>query len=242
MPSDITSRTVVLPGDRTSATARTTISRSVTMPTRRSFSPTGRAPTLSALMHFAASRMVILGSAMRTVGVMISWTCMVGLLMLTNLQANAGGLGFVSGTFGEPLKPSRRSISRTYSAFGHANLTLSSVTNTGKVPLPTNDHQKAACESATFPSAVALCSATFVAFQPTIIGVDYMAALLGNLPGTVDGLLGTATGVLGGTSGSASASASGTADLSHTLDLGAVIETSPSIDLSTPDLAGLGGI
>ncbi len=69
-----------------------------------------------------------------------------------------------------------------------------------------------------------------------------MAALLGNLPGTVDGLLGTATGVLGGTSGSASASASGTADLSHTLDLGAVIETSPSIDLSTPDFAGLGGI
>jgi len=70
-----------------------------------------------------------------------------------------------------------------------------------------------------------------------------MAALLGNLLGTVDGLLGTATGVLGGgASGGASASASGTADLSHTLDLGAVIETSPSIDLSTPDLAGLGGI
>jgi hypothetical protein len=111
--------------------------------------------------------------------------------------------------------------------------------NTGKVPLPTNDHQKAACESATFPSAVALCTATFVAFQPTFIGVDYMAALLGNLPGTVDGLLGTATGVLGGgASASGSASASGTADLSHALDLGALIETSPSIDLS----AGLSGI
>jgi hypothetical protein len=113
--------------------------------------------------------------------------------------------------------------------------------NTGKVPLPNNDHQKAACESATFPSAVALCTATFVAFQPTFIGVDYMAALLGNLLGTVDGLLGTATGVLGGgasASGSASASAGSTADLSHTLDLGALIETSPSIDLS----AGLDGI
>ena len=49
-----------------------------------------------------------------------------------------------------------------------------------------------------------------------------MAALLGNLLGTVDGLLGTATGVLGGgASGSASASAGGTADLSDTLDLGA---------------------
>src|SRR5439155_26926940 len=93
------------------------------------------------------------------------------------------------------------------------------------VPLPTNDHQKAACESATFPSAVALCTATFVAIQPTIKGVDYMAALLGNLLGTVDVVLGTATGVLGGgASGGASASASGTADLSHTLDLGAVIE------------------
>jgi hypothetical protein len=68
-----------------------------------------------------------------------------------------------------------------------------------------------------------------------------MAALLGNLLGTVDGLLGTATGVLGGASasgGGASASAGGTVDLSHTLDLGAVIETSPSIDLS----AGLSGV
>lgn len=69
-----------------------------------------------------------------------------------------------------------------------------------------------------------------------------MAALLGNLLGTVDGLLGTATGVLGGASadasGSASASASGTADLSNVLDLGAVVETNPSIDLS----AGLNGV
>jgi hypothetical protein len=90
-----------------------------------------------------------------------------------------------------------------------------------------------------------LCSATFVAFQPTTIGVDYMAALLGNLLGTVDGLLGGVTGSLSGdtsTGGSASAGAGGTADLSHTLDLGALIETSPSVDLSTPDLLGLGGI
>ena len=57
-----------------------------------------------------------------------------------------------------------------------------------------------------------------------------MAALLGNLLGTVDGLLGTATGLLGdgaSASGSASASAGAAADLSHTLDLGALIETSP---------------
>ena len=69
-------------------------------------------------------------------------------------------------------------------------------------------------------------------------------ALLGNLLGTVDGLLGSATGTLSGSAsagGGAAAGASAT-DTSHTLDLGAVIETSPSIDLSIPDLAGLGGI
>jgi hypothetical protein len=96
-----------------------------------------------------------------------------------------------------------------------------------------------------FFAAATLCSATFVAFQPTNIGVDYMAALLGNLLGTVDGLLGTATGALSGgasAGGSASAGASGAVDLSHTLDLGAVIETSPSVDLSASGLAGTGGI
>jgi hypothetical protein len=72
-----------------------------------------------------------------------------------------------------------------------------------------------------------------------------MAALLGNLLGTVDGLLGNATGALSGgasAGGNASASASGAVDLSHTLDLGAVIETNPSIDLSASGLAGTGGI
>jgi hypothetical protein len=77
-------------------------------------------------------------------------------------------------------------------------------------------------------------------------------ALLGNLLDTVDGLLGTATGVVGtatgalsgatGAIGGATAGAGASADLSHTLDLGAVVETSPSVELSTPDLLGLGGI
>ena len=52
-------------------------------------------------------------------------------------------------------------------------------------------------------------------------------ALLGNLLGTVDGLLGSATGTLSGSAsagGGAAAGASAT-DTSHTLDLGAVIET-----------------
>jgi hypothetical protein len=66
-------------------------------------------------------------------------------------------------------------------------------------------------------------------------------ALLGNLLGTVDGLLGTTTGAVSG-SASAGGSASGTVDLSHTLDLGAVIETNPSVDLSVSGLAGTGGI
>jgi hypothetical protein len=82
-----------------------------------------------------------------------------------------------------------------------------------------------------------LCSATFVAIQPTITGVDFMAELLGNLLGTVDGLLGGLTGPLTG-GATADASASGSVDLSHTLDLGAVIEASPSLDLS----AGLSGV
>jgi hypothetical protein len=64
-----------------------------------------------------------------------------------------------------------------------------------------------------------------------------MAALLGNLLGTVDGLLGGLTGSLSGDA-SASAGANASADVAHTLDLGAVIETSPSIDLGV----GLDGI
>jgi hypothetical protein len=69
-------------------------------------------------------------------------------------------------------------------------------------------------------------------------------ALLGNLLGTVDGLLGTATGVLGetGVGSSTETSASASADLSNTLDLGAIVSTSPSIELSSPDLAGIGGL
>ena len=65
-------------------------------------------------------------------------------------------------------------------------------------------------------------------------------ALLGNLLGTVDGLLGTATGALSGgadAGGSATAGASGSVDLSHTLDVGALIETNPSIDVSASGLA-----
>src|SRR3954452_23567695 len=85
------------------------------------------------------------------------------------------------------------------------------------------------------------CDACVAQSQPT--KGDHMA-LLGNLLGTVDGLLGSATGALSGNAsagGGVSAGASGT-DMSHTLDLGALIETNPSVSISASGLAGTGGI
>jgi hypothetical protein len=67
-------------------------------------------------------------------------------------------------------------------------------------------------------------------------------ALIGNLLGTVDGLLGSATGALSGGASAGGSVSAGATDLSHTLDLGAVIETNPSVSLSASGLAGTGGI
>jgi hypothetical protein len=64
-------------------------------------------------------------------------------------------------------------------------------------------------------------------------------ALLGNLPATIDGLLGTATDPL--TSGG-SADVGGAVGVSNTLDLDALIETSPSIAVGASGLAGTGDI
>jgi hypothetical protein len=69
---------------------------------------------------------------------------------------------------------------------------------------------------------------------------------LGNLLGTVDGLLGSVEGLLGGVTGGAtggaSASASGdagvSASASNLLDVGALVETSPSIHVGTGDAGG----
>lgn len=67
---------------------------------------------------------------------------------------------------------------------------------------------------------------------------------LGNLLGTVDGLLGTVDGLLGGVTGSASAgagaSAGASASASNLLDVGALVETSPAINVGTT--GGLGGV
>lgn len=60
-------------------------------------------------------------------------------------------------------------------------------------------------------------------------------ALLGNLLGTVDGLLGTAGSAVGSATGSGSATAS--TDTSHTLDLGGLVETSPSVGVNALGLA-----
>src|SRR6185436_11781 len=72
---DITSRTGVS-GPLPSATARIAMSRSVIMPTRRSFSPTGTAPASMSSMIFATSRMLCPGVAMCTSRVIASLTRM----------------------------------------------------------------------------------------------------------------------------------------------------------------------
>src|SRR5882757_825995 len=61
-----------------SATARTAMSRSVMMPTSRSFSATGSAPTSMSHIARAASRMVWSGCATNTSRLMASLTRMVG--------------------------------------------------------------------------------------------------------------------------------------------------------------------
>src|SRR5688500_16978767 len=75
----ITSRTGVS-GPLPTATARIAISRSVIMPTSRSFSPTGIEPASISAMIFATSRMLCPGLATRTSRVIASLTRMVYLL------------------------------------------------------------------------------------------------------------------------------------------------------------------
>lgn len=59
--------------------------------------------------------------------------------------------------------------------------------------------------------------------------------LLGNLPGTIDGLLGTATG-------GATMNTSGAVDVSDTLNLDAAVATNPTIGVGVSELAGTGDI
>ena len=65
-------------GGLPSATARTAISRSVIMPTRRSFSPTGRLPASIFAIICAASRMLCVGLATMTSQLIASQTFIVG--------------------------------------------------------------------------------------------------------------------------------------------------------------------
>src|SRR5439155_8744783 len=72
----ITSRTGVS-GPFPCATARTAMSRSVIIPTRRSFSPTGRLPASISAISRATSRIVCPGVATRTSRVIASHTFMI---------------------------------------------------------------------------------------------------------------------------------------------------------------------
>ncbi len=66
----IASRTLVS-GGLPRATTRMAISLSVIMPTRRSFSPTGKAPTLESAIIYATSQMLCSGLATRTPRVIV---------------------------------------------------------------------------------------------------------------------------------------------------------------------------
>src|SRR3546814_379456 len=70
--SDIASRTVADVGSLPSAIVRTTMSRSVTMPTSLSPSPTGRAPMFSSRLLRAASATLAAGLITSTSGVITS--------------------------------------------------------------------------------------------------------------------------------------------------------------------------
>jgi hypothetical protein len=70
---------------------------------------------------------------------------------------------------------------------------------------------------------------------PNSLKGDHHMAILGSLLGTVDGLLGAAGGAAGSATGSTGAGTS--TDTSHTLDLGALIESSPSVGANAPGVA-----
>src|SRR5438067_576054 len=74
----ITSWTAVPDGSQQPAVARTVMSRSVSMPTRRSLSPqTGSAPTFNSRIFSAARAMLSAGRAHSTPRVITSLTCMI---------------------------------------------------------------------------------------------------------------------------------------------------------------------
>jgi hypothetical protein len=70
------SRTVALLGSLPAATARTVMSRSVTTPTSRSLSPTGRTPKSPSRISAAASLRLMPGLASLTSVLITSLTCM----------------------------------------------------------------------------------------------------------------------------------------------------------------------
>src|SRR5690606_24249694 len=81
---DMTSRTGVVLGSLPSAVARIVMSRSVSIPTRRSPSPIGSTPLSRSRILRAASRSVASGGATTGSRVMISWIC----IALSSLRAS----------------------------------------------------------------------------------------------------------------------------------------------------------
>src|SRR5258708_250687 len=111
MPGVMTSRTRVLRGSLPSATARTVMSRSVTMPARRSLSQMGSGPTSRSFILRAASCSVASGLTHSTPRVMTSFTCMAELVMerwgSTGLIAYRPPAGLPAGGDGEEGRAGR---------------------------------------------------------------------------------------------------------------------------------------
>src|SRR5919106_6281033 len=103
MPFDITSPTAVVLGSLPSATARTVMSRSVIVPTRRSFAPTGNRPKSPSRIEIAASLSFALGSVSCTLVVITSLSCIASLhfACLVPRRDRSGAVA----EFGHTLRP-----------------------------------------------------------------------------------------------------------------------------------------
>src|SRR5262245_30749019 len=96
LPLLITSRILVL-GFSPLATARTTMSRSVIMPTSRSLSPTGSTPASMAAISLAASWMLWFGLAIWTSGVIASLTLMSASIPIIELRIETSRMALAPG-------------------------------------------------------------------------------------------------------------------------------------------------
>src|SRR5688572_13407580 len=120
----VTMSRIVRVGCPPSATLRTTMSRSVTMPTGRPFSTTGTAPVSSSRIMHAAFWMVSSGVTVRGLGVITS-----RIFMGSPLSALAGGYLalFLSKSKAPPAEPYNRFVARAAVFVGVAALVVFAV-------------------------------------------------------------------------------------------------------------------